>query len=473
MVPAAEFLGSQLAGSSHNNPVHLSDATDVSTSGSCPTKDADTEDEATILGHFSDALREMAKSIVGLEDGYFKALCEVIVETEKALRDMLRIDAHYISRVVTVMSSWQEAVQMAASHMEGVDMTTYLTRREDTQRATHEYVKEVVRAREECDATHTKEQEKQKQAIKANDYEDPIMCLLHVTCKAAHAQCEKVVDAFIDSIKATLHKHIPVHAQGPLIANALSMAFQFQMAVWHMVGEECVCPIRSKHSDWCGMAGIVQAIVETFPKNCALMFPPAPAPVPITSFSSMFKPASSEEDDDDDTLGDGGDFRRFETSTPTPLDSGRGSAGGFSHTPSFTSGPLPYGGAFIMASDNIGVPSGASQVHVAEHEDRGQGAADEELDLGIEADDEADGDKEAAEDVVDDPSIDPNEIELLKTIIKKVPSGSQPSTVPKSGNKRGLTHLDGGSGSSESSAEDLNARRSSTRPKKKGEHPPR
>ena len=126
MVPAVEFPGGQLAGSSRDNPVHLSDATDASASGSHPTKDADTEDEAAILGHFSDALREMANSIVGLEDGYFKAQREVIIKTEKALRDMSRIDAHYVSHVVTVMSSWQEAVQTAASHMEGVDMTTYL-----------------------------------------------------------------------------------------------------------------------------------------------------------------------------------------------------------------------------------------------------------------------------------------------------------------------------------------------------------
>ena len=471
MVPAVEFLGSQLAGSSCDNTVHLSDTTDASASSSRPTKDVDTEDEATILGHFSDALREMANSIVGLEDGYFKALCEVIVETEKALWDLSYIDAHYASHVVTVMSLWQEAVQMAASHMEGVDITTYLTRQEDMWRATHEYVKAVVQAREECKATHAKEQEKRKQAIKANDYEDPVICLLHVTCKVAHAQCEKAVDAFINSIKATLHKHIPVHVQGPLIANALSMAFQFQMAIWRMVGEECVCPIRSKHLDWCGLAGIIQAIVETFPKNCALMFPPAPASAAPTSFSSTFKPASSHEDnDDDDMLGAGGDFHRFETSTPMPSDSGRGSAGAFSRTPYFTSGPLPYGGAFIMASDNTGAPSGASQVHVAKRGDRGRGAIDEELDLGIEADDEADGDKEAAEDTADNPPIDPNKIKLLKTIIK-VPSGSQPSTAPKSGNKRGSTHLDGGSGSLESSAEDLDASRSSTWPKKKGGTP--
>ena len=79
-----------------------------------------------------------------------------------------------------------------------------------------------------------------------------------------------------------------------------------------MIGEECVHPVRTKHSDWCGLAGIVRAIVETFPKNCTLMFPPAPAPVSSTSFSATFKPASSEEDDsnddEDDTLGAGGSF---------------------------------------------------------------------------------------------------------------------------------------------------------------------
>ena len=101
------------------------------TSGSRPQKDDDLDDEAKLLGHFSDTLREMAASIVDLEDGYFKALHEVIVETERALRDVSRIDAHYVSQVVTVMSTWQEAVQTAASHMEGVDTTIYLVHRED------------------------------------------------------------------------------------------------------------------------------------------------------------------------------------------------------------------------------------------------------------------------------------------------------------------------------------------------------
>ena len=145
---------------------------------------------------------------------------------------------------------------------------------------THEYIKEVIQAREECDAAHQEEQKKRIEAIKADDFEDPVVYLLHVTCKAAHAQVEKAMDAFLSSIKSTLHKHIPAHAQGPLITNALSMVFQFQMSVWCMIGKECVHPVQAKHLDWCGLAGIIQAIVEMFPKNCALMFPSPLAPMP-------------------------------------------------------------------------------------------------------------------------------------------------------------------------------------------------
>ena len=51
-----QFPGDQRLGTSRDNPVHLSNATDTSTSGSCPQKDDDLDDEAKLLGHFSDAL---------------------------------------------------------------------------------------------------------------------------------------------------------------------------------------------------------------------------------------------------------------------------------------------------------------------------------------------------------------------------------------------------------------------------------
>ena len=122
------------------------------------------------MGHFSDALHEMATSIVDLEDRYFRALHEVIVETKRALQDVSRIDTHYISQVVMVMSSWQEAVQTAASHMEGIDTTIYLAHCEDAQKATREYVAAVMKAREEHDTAHAVEQEAWKQALKDDDH---------------------------------------------------------------------------------------------------------------------------------------------------------------------------------------------------------------------------------------------------------------------------------------------------------------
>ena len=62
------------------------------------------------------------------------------------------------------------------------------------------------------------------------------------------------------------------------------------------------------------------------------------------------------------------------------------------------------------------------------------------------------------EDVGDELNINSEEVQMLKQIIKPA-AGGQPSTVPKSGNKWGSTHFDGGSGSSDSSGEDLDARK--------------
>ena len=53
---ADQFPSDQRPGTSHDNPVHLSNATDASASGSHPRKDNNFDDETKLLGHFSDAL---------------------------------------------------------------------------------------------------------------------------------------------------------------------------------------------------------------------------------------------------------------------------------------------------------------------------------------------------------------------------------------------------------------------------------
>ena len=462
-VASDQFPGDQRPGASRDNPVHLSDATDASASGLRPRKDDDFDDETKLLGHFSNALREMAASIVDLEDGYFKALHEVIVKTEPALRDVSRIDAHYVSQVVTIMSSWQEAVQTTASHMEGVDTTIYLARRKDARKATQEYMAAIVKAREEHDAAHAVEQGARRQALKDDDHGDPVVCLLGVTRQVARTQCEKAVDAFLSSIEKTLQKHMPLHAQGPLISNALSTAFQFQMSVWCMIGKECICPVRAKHSDWCGLAGIVQAIVETFPKNCALMFPLPPPPPSVASFSSTFRPQSSDDDGDDGNYGAGSSIRRFDSSLSTPTHgdlSGTGKTGR-----PYTSTPLLHGGAFHLSTNPKEPPSSSLGAAPDEDEECGSLLGDDNLDMGQEADDEGDGEKDLTS---DETLPDPSELELLQEIIDPA-AHNRPPPVPKSGDKRGPSHLHGGSASSDSSVEDLDAKGAC--PKKKGSMP--
>ena len=95
-----------------------------------------------------------------------------------------------------------------------------------------------------------------------------------------------------------------------------------------MVGKKCVRPLRAKHSNWCGMASIIQAIVETFPNNCVIMFPQAPAPV--ETFSTTFRLVSSEKEDDDDVIGP--NIRRFDAGTPAPSSVGCGNSSDVPHS---------------------------------------------------------------------------------------------------------------------------------------------
>ena len=65
---------------------------------------------------------------------------------------------------------------------------------------TKEYVNQVIQVHEEHDATHAQETEAWKKVIKTGEPEDPVVCLLDITCKVAHAQAERAVEAFLTKI---------------------------------------------------------------------------------------------------------------------------------------------------------------------------------------------------------------------------------------------------------------------------------
>ena len=233
-----------------------------------------------------------------------------------------------------------------------------------------------------------------------------------------------------------------------------------------MIGKECIRPVRAKHSDWCGLAGIVQAIVETFSKNCALMFPPPPPPTLVASFSSTFRPQSSDDDDDDDdddgNYDAGSSFRRFDSSLSTSTHRDPSGTGQTGHP--YTSTPLLHGGAFRLSTDPKESPSSSLGTAPDEDEELGSLLGDDNLDMGQEANNEEDGEK----DLTGDETLpNPSKLELLQGIINPAAHNQLPP-APKSGNKRGPSHLDGGSALSDSSVEALDAKGASL--KKKGLH---
>ena len=137
-VSKSEFPGGPYGLGTRENPINPSDTpTEASHTATCPEGVKPIE-EVAMLSDFSYALSEMAESLMDLEDGYFKALREVIIKTERALQDISLIDAHYVSQVVTVMASWQKAVGAIATHMENADLTIYLAHWEDARRAMRE-----------------------------------------------------------------------------------------------------------------------------------------------------------------------------------------------------------------------------------------------------------------------------------------------------------------------------------------------
>ena len=191
-----------------------------------------------------------------------------------------------------------------------------------------------------------------------------------------------------------------------------------------MIGEECIHPVRAKHSDWCGLAGIVQAIVETFPKNCALMFPLLPPPPSVASFSSTFRLQSSDDNDDDNNTGNysaSSSFRRFDSSLSMPAhrDLSRTGKTGLP----YTSTPLLHGGTFHLSTDPKEPPSSSLGTAPDEDKERGSLLGDDNLDMGQEADDEGEGKKDPTG---DETLPDPWELELLQGIINPAAQNQLP-----------------------------------------------
>ena len=123
-------------------------------------------------------------------------------------------------------------------------------------------------------------------------------------------------------------------------------------------------------------------------------------------------------------------------------------------SPAFSSTPLLHGGHFILSSDRKEPPSSSLSAPPLEGKNPGLRPLDEDLDAGLEADDEGNGEKDPGE--AKDPNVNADEIEILQGIIN-VGAQNQVPALPKSGEKQGSGHLETSIGS-DLSAEDLDAK---------------
>ena len=112
-----------------------------------------------------------------------------------------------------------------------------------------------------------------------------------------------------------------------------------------------------------------------------------------------------------------------------PSGHGRGHSG---CSPAFSSTPLLHGGCFILSSNRKEVPSSSLGAPPLEGEDPRLRPLDKDLDAGLEADDEGDGEKDPGEG--EDPNVDAAEIEILQGIINPGAHDQVPA-LPKSGEK--------------------------------------
>ena len=156
----------------------------------------------------------------------------------------------------------------------------------------------------------------------------------------------------------------------------------------------------------------------------------------MASFSTTFRPQSSDDEDEDADAGNHGtssSFRRFDSSLSVPA------CGGLSKTGRpYTSTPLLHGGAFRLSTDPKEPPSSSLGVAPDDDEEHGSLLDDDNLDMGQEADDEGDGEKDPTG---DETLPDPSKLELLQEIIDCTIFQTVQPTVPLKGGKEELLPL--------------------------------
>ena len=219
-----------------------------------------------------EALGQMNNSLEHLEQGYFACFHETVRVTREVLADLNEVDATYVETVLEAMRKWQASVTLAVTAMHTNDCTVWDANRNAIDDATWDFGKVCKASR----IKHAKACEAHQTAIVEGKENDPIIELLDKVLEKTRVVANQAVHAFQKQFKEVLVPHVLAEHLLVLVSNAYNTVLQFRMAIWQMVADECIMPMRHDYLTNFGLATVMQHALEKIPITCMRIMPPHP-----------------------------------------------------------------------------------------------------------------------------------------------------------------------------------------------------
>ena len=224
-----------------------------------------------------EALGEMNNSLEHLEREYFTCFHETVRATWEVLADLNEVDATYVETVLEAMRKWQADVTLAITAMHTDDCIVWDTNHNAIDNATWEFGQACEASHIKCANAHKAHQKAMLEDEKDPMIEkDPVIELLDKVLEKTRIVANHAVDAFQKQFKEALVPRVPTEHLAVLVSNAYNTVSQFCMAIWWMVADECIMPMRHDYFTNFGLAIVMQHALEKVPSTCMRIVSPCP-----------------------------------------------------------------------------------------------------------------------------------------------------------------------------------------------------
>ena len=197
-----------------------------------------------------EALGEMNNSLEHLEMGYFNCFNETVKATREVLAEVNDIDATHVNALLEAMTKWQATVSLTITDMHTDDCAVWDAKCDALDEATQDF-------RKTCETNrikHAKAREAHHKAVVAGDEKDPVVELLDWVLVKMREAANLTVVAFQKQFKEALVTRVPAKHLLVLVSCTYSTMSQFCMAIWWMMADECIMPMRHDYLTSFGLA---------------------------------------------------------------------------------------------------------------------------------------------------------------------------------------------------------------------------